>query len=66
MHFGKFGNTQELPGYPIINKGTFYCGKGGVESCIGTALNGGYIKYISRNISYSFIQNIKNKRTDSC
>ena len=65
IHFGKLGNPQELPGYPITNHGIFYCGKNGIKDCSGSAIIGGYVKYVARNQSYSFTQNIKNNKERS-
>lgn len=61
--FGKRGNPQESPGYPITTNATFYCGTGGLDKCIGSALQGGYVNQpILRSKNYYFTQNIKAKK----
>ena len=62
IRFGNIKNPQELPVYPIKTKATLYCGKGGLEKCTGSTIQGGYTKYVPRNKQYKFIQDITNKR----
>jgi hypothetical protein len=61
IHFGRF-SANELPSFPIHTKALSLCGKGGFEQCTGTDLIPGYTKYVPRETSYHFIQDIKSKK----
>ena len=61
IRFGKNGNPNELPIFPISVHATARCGKDGSVNCIGSEVQGDYADYVPREKNYSFIQNIKNK-----
>jgi hypothetical protein len=63
IRFDLPGGSDGIPGYPAFPRSTLQCGKGGIDDCLGNTIAGGYASSdVLRNKSYSFTQNIKNKK----
>lgn len=65
IRFGHRGNANELPMYPDFSNATSLCGSDGSWNCLGEDITGSYVKNVSRNKSFHFIQNIKPKKESS-